>query len=75
MKLRFTHHAQAGMFARKITASHITETIRRPAHMKEAKDGAVAYVRSFGSKKLQVIARQTGFKGEGEYVIITAYYL
>jgi hypothetical protein len=75
MKLRFTHHAQAGMFARKITASRITETIRHPALTKEAKDGAIAYVRNFGSKKLQVIARQIKFKGEGEYVIITAYYL
>jgi hypothetical protein len=75
MKLRFTHHVRVSMMERNILASRVADTIRRPSKITEAREGAVAYVRKFGSKTLRVIARQTGFKGEGEYVIITAYYL
>ena len=35
----------------------------------------MAYTRNFGGKELKVITRQTSFKGKGEYVIITVYYL
>jgi len=75
MKLRFTYHAQSQALARHIHESRVADTIRTPDEVSEAKDGASAYTRVFGTKKLRVIARQINVKGEGEYVILTAYYI
>jgi len=75
MKLRFTYHAQSQALARHIHESRVADTIRKPDEVSEAKDGAMAYMRIFGTKTLRVIARQVSFKGEGEYVILTAYYI
>lgn len=60
------------MMERKISASRVADVLRSPQKIEEAKEDAHAYTRSFGSKRLKVIARQTG---KNAYVIITAYYL
>ena len=75
MRLRFTYHAQSQALARHIHESRVADTIRKPDKITEAKEGAKSYMRAFGSKRLCVIARQINVKGEGEYVILTTYYI
>lgn len=76
MRVRFTHHAQAGMLERGIETSRVVETIRNPNSRFPARDGAIVCVKTFGPKKLKVITKVIFREhAKAEYVIITAYYL
>ena len=63
------------MMERKIHASRIADALRRPDSYAEAKGGAVACFKKYPEGMLKIVFRQIGFKGKGEYVIITLYYL
>jgi hypothetical protein len=72
MRIRFTNHAQIGMFERDISASRAIDTLRHTDTRFAERDGVFGCTKQFGAKTLKVIFRQ---RGKGECVIITAYYL
>ncbi len=72
MNIRFTNHAQIGMMERGISTTRVMDAIRKPDSKRTVRDGAIAYERVFGAKRLRVICRE---RPKAEYVIITAYYL
>lgn len=60
------------MSERGISTTRVIDVVRKPDRRHAARDGALACERKFGEKILRVICRE---RKNGEYVIITAYYL
>jgi len=60
------------MSERGISETRILDTIRRYERRSTVRDGALAFEKVFGTRRLRVICRE---RKKQEYVIITAYYL
>lgn len=74
MKLRFTHRAQVSMRERDISVSRIADALRNPDSLTPGTEGKTICLKKFDDKTLKVVFRKYGFKGKGEYVIVTVFY-
>jgi len=74
MKLTFTNHAQVSMMERKISASTIADALRNPDMLMPGTEGKTICLKKFNAGTLKVVFRKYGFKGKGEYVIITVFF-